>query len=270
MILILFLLLVISFLIFALLINRITFKKYVKELFSTSPKINFTKSSYSQIESLPEPVKKYFNLVLNEEQPFISCVRLRHDGYFRTKPNGKWVEIKGEEYFTVGVPGFVWKGNTRLFCALDMFISGKGKLLVYLLSTIRILKSEGEETDKGELLRWLAEAAIFPTALLPGDYISWEPIDQLSSLLILRYNNFHLECEVFFKDTGEIYKIQSERFYMNDQKLHKWIGYLSNYKRFNKILIPTTLEVSWDLPEGIFTYAKFNITELEFNKPECY
>ncbi|MGC8858839.1 MAG: DUF6544 family protein [Ignavibacteria bacterium] len=265
-----FVLFIVLFLSLALLIQKFIFNRYIRQLFSNSPMVSSIKFSYTQIENLPEPVKKYFKLVLKEGQPYISYVRLKHNGYFRTKPNGKWVQIKGQEYFTAYIPGFIWKGSTKLFHALDMFIAGKGKLFVYLFRIIRILKSEGEETDRGELLRWLAEAVVFPTALLPNDYILWRPINQTSSRLILSYNDFQLECQVFFKDTGEIYQIESNRFYMNDKKLHKWIGYFSGYKRYNDILVPTVLEVSWDLPEGIFNYVRFNITKLEFDKPYCY
>lgn len=250
--------------------QRLKLKKYVKKLFSTSPPILHKSFKYSDIENLPTPVKKYFKLVLTEGQPYISYARLKHKGFFRTSPNSKWTKISGQEYFTSIKPGFLWQGKTRLFRALDMFIDCKGKLEVYLFSLIKIITSEGEETDKGELLRWLAETAIFPTALLSNDYISWEHINHTSAQLCLQYENFQLQCNVLFNEAGEIYQIETDRFYLNDKTIHKWIGNFSDYKRFANILIPTTLEVSWILPQGKFTYVKFNITEIEFNKPELY
>jgi hypothetical protein len=38
--------------------------------------------------------------------------RLTHVGLFRTKPTQDWQEIKGQEYFAVAMPEFIWKAAT--------------------------------------------------------------------------------------------------------------------------------------------------------------
>ena len=88
----------------------IRFNNEVNELFAQSKSISDKTFSYKQLDSLPEPVQRYFKHVLKEGQTYISYVRLTHDGQFKIAE--KWVNIRGEQYFTTEKPGFIWKGTT--------------------------------------------------------------------------------------------------------------------------------------------------------------
>jgi hypothetical protein len=159
------------------LMGRITielrFRREIKCLFLQSAALAGKRFDVRQLIGLPDPVQRYFKHVLNPGQPYISFVRLRYNGNFKTGLNKKWIKIKGEEYFTVDRPGFVWQGITSLFTARDMFIGDKGRLVVSLFSLFNILNARGIKYDQGELVRWLAESAWFPTNLLPGNNLKW-------------------------------------------------------------------------------------------------
>ena len=43
-----------------------------------------------------------------------------------------------------------------------------------------------------------------------------------------------------------------------------------NYKEFNNVFIPTVFYVLWRLDKSDFNYAKFTVTEVEYNKPERF
>lgn len=62
----------------------VRFNKQVEQLFAESKNISNKKFSYQQLEDLPEPVQQYFKHVLKEGKPYISYVRLKHDGQFKT------------------------------------------------------------------------------------------------------------------------------------------------------------------------------------------
>ena len=59
------------------------FHKEVSELFSQSKNISNKIFNYEQLSGLPEPVQRYFKHVLKEGQPYISYVRLKHNGQFK-------------------------------------------------------------------------------------------------------------------------------------------------------------------------------------------
>ncbi len=243
----------------------IQFKKEVAELFSQSGNISDKTFSCEQISGLPKPVQRYFKHVLKEGQPCISYVRLTHDGQFKPDQKKDWVDIEGEQYFTTEKPGFIWKGKTSLFTARDMYISGKGRIIVSLLSLFKVVNGEGTKYDQGELLRWLGESVWFPTNLLPDEYLRWTPIDSESAGLTFNYNGTSLFYKVNFNEKGEITQLETER-YMGEDSLETWVGKLRNYKEINGIIIPTKIEAIWRLKSGDFSYAKFNVKKIEYDK----
>ena len=247
----------------------IQFRKDVRTLFSQSGEISGKTFSYKALQDLPEPVQRYFRHVMKDGQPYISYIRLRHDGKFKTAPDRDWMNIEGEQYFTTQRPGFIWKGSTRMFTARDMYVSDKGKLAVFLFSIFKIAGGQGEKYDQGELLRWLGESVWFPTNLLPGENLQWTAIDNHSAQLNFKYNNHTLSYLVTFNEAGEISELQTKR-YMGDGNLETWIGKLSDYKAINGIVIPTTIEAIYRLKEKDYSYAKFNVKTIEYNIPASF
>ena len=58
--------------------------------------------------------------------------------------------------------------------------------------------------------------------------------------------------------------------YMGEDNLETWVIKATNYKELNNVIIPTAFDVLWRLDKGDFSYAKFNITEVEYDKPEKF
>ena len=236
----------------------------VKKLFASSGDIKKT-FSYEQLKGLPEPVQRYFKYSLKEGQPYISTVRLTHGGTFKTGLDKDWITIKGEQFYTVQEPGFLWKGTTSMFIARDRYISGKGGLTIYLLGIIKIIHGEGPEYNQGELLRWLGECIWFPTAFLPSENLSWSPIDTNRARVSFKYNGLDIFYIVTFNKIGQITRLETKR-YMNSEKLETWAGVCGEYKEFNSVNIPSYIEGMWILSGKEFSYARFTIKNIEYNK----
>lgn len=215
------------------------------------------------INQLPEPVKKYLNLVLPDNYSVIRKVRLSHDGFFRTSPKSNWVKIKGEQSFNSVYPEFIWKGKTKLFKATDSFVNGRGRLKVRLLGIIPIVDTAGPEVDQAELLRWLGESVWFPTNLLPGQNLSWSPIDSQTASLEYKFKNLKIFYTVRFNESGYISKLETERF-MEKGKLVRWIGKVSDYQTFDEVRVPRHIEATWKLDNGDFQYVDFYVKTLAF------
>ena len=247
----------------------VKFEKEVTELFSQSKNISDKTFSYDQISGLPEPVQRYFKHVLKEGQPYISYVRLTHDGQFKSDLKKDWVDIEGEQYFTTEKPGFIWKGKTSLFTVRDMYLSDKGRIIVSLFSLFKVVNGKGAKYDQGELLRWLGESVWFPTNLLPNEYLKWTSIDSVSAELTFNYKELSLFYKVSFNDKGEIVQLETKR-YMGEDSLETWIGKVSDYKEINGVIIPTKIEAIWRLKLREFSYAKFNVKKIEYNKAEKF
>jgi len=73
------------------------------------------------------------------------------------------------------------------------------------MRTLHVYKTP---VDSGELLRYLGEAALFPTALLPRGGISWSSLSGNRARVTLADGLTKVSCDVDFGDRGEIVRIQ--------------------------------------------------------------
>ncbi len=244
------------------------FKKNVESLFSD---LHLSEKIYEEknLSGLPAPVQRYFKHVLKPGQKYISCARLKHSGMFKSSDKDKFEKIKGEQYFTSVSPGFIWKGKTFLFTAIDMYLNTNGKLSVYLFSFLRILYGKGKTYDQGELLRWLGESVLFPTNLLPAENLSWTALDDMSANLLYKINELELSYYVCFSKENEIVSMQTKR-YKGKEELQDWIGHFSVYKEIDGMIIPTLLEGAWIVQAEEHPYAIFEVDTIEFDVAEKF
>ena len=247
---------------------HLTFKKNIKKLFTNVPQ-SAESFHLSQLNGLPAPVQRYFKHVLKPGQKYINTVRLKHSGLFKSSEKDKWENIKGVQYFTISTPGFIWKGKTSLFTAVDMLLLGKGNLSVFLFSFLKILNGKGDKYDQGELIRWLVESVWFPTNLLPGKNLQWQEKSDMQALLHYECDGIKFSCLVSFNEKNEIVSMETNR-YKGSQTLQRWIGKYAEYKTMNGMQIPTIVEGAWVDNETEEPYAIFELQEININIPEQF
>lgn len=245
------------------------FKNEVEELFAQSSNISAKTFSYEQLSDLPEPVQRYFRHVLKDGQPYISYVRLTHDGQFRAGLDKDFTNIRGEQYFTAEKPGFIWKGTTSMFTARDMYVADKGRLIVTLFSLYNIVDAMGENFNEGELQRWLAESVWFPTNLLPNERNQWSPIDANSAKLLFKYKSVSFSYIVTFNEVGEITQMETQRF-IGEENREPWLCKMADYQEINGVIVPMKAEAIWNLENGAISYARFNVLKIEYDTAEKF
>jgi hypothetical protein len=228
-------------------------------------------------DSLPQAVRQYLRYAIPEGRPVVRAVRLKHEGFFRTKPDQRWLQIQGEQYFTVGKPGFVWNATIRPVPLLwiearDRLLAYRGNMLVKFYSTFTIADASGAEIDQGSGLRWLAEAVWFPYGFV-GDQIHWEPTDEFSAKAILVGEGLPVNATFEVDQEGKIVCLRADRYRdIGDGKtvLTPWIGRCADYRDFNGFRVPSSIEAGWSLPDGEFSYARFRVINLEYNISEPF
>jgi len=252
-------------------------EKEVKRLYANSKDISEAHYSVNQITNLPEPVQRYFKYSLQENQNYISFVKLKHEGTFRQSQGQGWIPMVGQEYFTTENPGFVWIGKMKPYPLLwidgkDEFIDGKGNFQIKLLSLFTVADTKGKESDESELLRWLAETPWFPTALLPSKYLHWESVNSSSAKAVVEYGKIKATVVFSFNEQGQIIKLNADRYRTvnNTFSKDKWVGYYRDYTKVNDVMIPKEIEAAWNFSSGEFSYAKFKITDIKYNDPSIY
>jgi len=226
----------------------------------------------SGVDILPEPVRRYLRFAIPSNAPAIRSVHLRQDGDFRPTPGPRWFPIQGEQHFTLDPPGFIWQARIRMLPLLwiearDSLTSGRGNMLIKFNSIFTLANVRGPEISQGAQARWLAEAVWFPVAFASGR-VRWDQIDDRSARVTLLGEGLPVSLVVEFDEEGRASRVRGERYRAVEggkTVLTPWSGSCSDYREFGGLQVPSRVEVSWDLDEGQFTYARFHVTELEYS-----
>ena len=104
-----------------------------------------------------------------------------------------------------------------------------------------------------ELMRFFAEAAWYPTALLPSQGVQWKAIDDFSANASLKDGETALTLRLHFDDKGMIASVRAEargRTVASAVIPTPWEVQWNNYELREAMCVPAEGEVAWLLPEG--------------------
>ena len=234
-----------------------------------------------EIEGLPAPVQRFFRTVLKDGQAIAkrdlgiaSAVKISQQGQFNmSETEAKWRNFTATQLVITQRPGFDWDARIQMAPGMNAFVHdtyllGEGNLQASLLGLFTVAKMHGTpESNQGELLRFFAETAWYPTALLPSQGVRWEAIDDTSARGILTDGTTTVSLVFQFNDEGAISTIRAEgRYRMDGDKwtAMPWVGRFGEYSLRNGMLIPLQAEVGWEHPEGTRLYFKGRITKISY------
>lgn len=224
-------------------------------------------------EALPPPVARYFETVLERDSGHVVRATLRHEGEFALKPN-QWKPFTSRQLYVTAPRGFLWDASIAMFSFLpirvrDGYFLGRGTTTASLGGAIPIVDAGGRDAmADASLLRYLAEAAWFPTALLPGDGIEWTAIDDSTARVTLTDDSHRVSLDVHFGRVGGIVRVTGDRGREEKGKVipTPWEGRFSEeLLTVGGMRIPASGEVAWLLPEGRFTYWRGRVVNAGYD-----
>jgi hypothetical protein len=233
-----------------------------------------TRVDFRDLEGLPAPVQRYFRTVLKDGQPIIAAARVRHQGSFNMdEKRDAWKPFVSDQRVVTRGPGFDWDARVYMLPGLpvhvhDAYIDGQGMLHAAVLGLFTVADMRGTQPmAEGELMRFLAEAAWYPTALLPSQGISWTAVNEHSAHATLTDGNIALTMLFSFNEQGLIDTVSARargRTVGNQVIPTPWQGRFWNHEKRGGMLVPLSGEVSWLLPEGPRPYWRGKIHALEY------
>jgi hypothetical protein len=196
---------------------------------------------------------------------------LRHGGTFRTSLDGKWLPIRGEQYFAADPPGFIWWGRIAMIPGLwvearDRSVDGKGNMLVRAESTFTLADARGPELDQGALLRLLGEMVWFPTSFLDERYVTWAPLDERRATATLRLRGREVSGVYEFGEDGLPTAFRADRYRDlggGRSALTPFIGETRDFRDEGDLLIPHHMTALWQVGEEIVPHARFQVERLD-------
>jgi hypothetical protein len=229
---------------------------------------------FDELAGLPAPVQRFFRSVLSEGQPVITSVHLRHRGTFNMSETAEqWKAFTSDQQVVIRRPGFDWDGRIQMFPGAavhvhDAYVAGEGVLHASLLGAITLANLRGGgEIAEGELMRFLAEAAWYPTALLPSHGVRWSALDDRSASATLVDGARSVTLRFTFLPDGPIETVDATaraRMVGGNLEHAPWHGRFWNYEARDGFRVPMDGEVSWLLPDGPKPYWRGHTAEIAF------
>jgi hypothetical protein len=227
-----------------------------------------------ELHGLPAPVQRYFRTVLHDGQPIITAATIEHTGTFNMSETGaQWRPFTSTQQVTTQRPGFVWAGRIAMLPGLpalvhDAYLAGEGILHASLAGLVSIVDMrDTDEVARGELMRFAAEAAWYPTALLPSQGVQWHAVDDTTADATFTDGDLTLTLRFGFTAEGLIETVRSEargRAVEGEVIPTPWEGRWSDYAERDGMLIPLEGEVAWLLPDGPHPYWRGRVTQVRY------
>lgn len=225
----------------------------------------------ADVAPLPPPVRRWLFASGAIGQPRARSVRLIQRGELRTGPDRPFSPAAAKQYFTVDEPGFVWTVEVTLFgfvpfVGRDSYVDGRGRMLIRAGGLVTVADGTGEKFDQGALLRYLGEMVWFPSgALAPG--ITWEPIDDRRARGTLSLRGVAGSAVFEFDEQGRFKELRANR-YFGDQALEDWVVGATEWRVVRGISLPVRGNVTWKLAAGDLEYYRWEVQDVEANRPE--
>jgi hypothetical protein len=227
-----------------------------------------------ELEGLPTPVQRYFRAALQDGQPVIAAVTLKLTGTINLSADvERWKPFTSSQRVVTHRPGFLWDARVSMLPGVvvrvvDSYVAGEGLLRAAVLGLFPVADARGGgEMARGEFMRFFAEAAWYPTALLPSRGVGWEAVDDGSANATIVDGPLKLTLLFRFNAAGLIDSFRAEARGAGvgkDMVMLPWEGHWSDYRQHAGMTVPFTGEVAWIRPEGRQTYFHGTVTSLTY------
>ena len=155
----------------------------------------------------------------------------------------------------------------------DAYIAGQGMLHPAVLGLVSLAELRDSSPEPGsvahgEFMRYLAEAAWYPTALLPSQGALWTAVDEHSAQVAFADGAVSVALLLRFDPaTGLIDSVRAEargRAVGKSVVLTPWEGRWCDYADRGGMKVPMSGEVAWVTPKGRRTYWRGTVTALAY------
>ena len=229
--------------------------------------------SAAQLAGLPLPVQGYLRAAIVDGSRLVAGVALEQTGTFnQSETIPAWRPFRATQRVVTRRPGYFWDARIWMWPGVpvrvrDAYVAGEGILqaAVFGLFPVANLRDTGE-LAKGDLMRYLAEAAWYPTALLPGQGVRWDAVDDHSARATLTDGGIAASLLFRFTVDHQIASVRAEargRMVGAVVTSMPWEGRFWNYAVRNGMRVPLEGEVAWIHPEGAKPYWRGRITRLD-------
>ena len=228
----------------------------------------------AELEGLPAPVQRYFRTSLTAGQRIVTAATIEHTGEFNMgDAQEHWKPFTSQQRVVATRPGFVWNARIAFVPGLavrvhDAYVAGAGHLRAAVegLWTVTELRNTPDLAE-GELMRFFAEAAWLPTALLPSQGVRWVGVDARTARATLDDGGLACTLTFRFDDAGLVGSVSADargRTVGGRIEPTPWEGRWSNWQWRDGMRVPLDGEVAWLPAAGRRPYWRGSIASIAY------
>ncbi len=204
------------------------------------------------VAGLPDPARRYFLHAIQPGTPLASGFRWRYQGTLRTGRDAPWMDLRAEQIL-VRDRGFVWKARvsqTPLFLTgADHYLDGDSRMRISAFGLIPVVNASGPDISRSASARLLIEGIALPPALLPGQNVKIEPVDESRFRATVRLGEWETPITLTVDEVGRPTELVLDRWgdYTPDKsfRLIPYGAMLGEEATFGNYTIPTAISVGW-------------------------
>ena len=216
--------------------------------------------------ALPGPVLDLAKRLGVETETSAHRVTLTQAGDMRLDKRTRRSRFHARQTIEVGGTGFEWRAAFGPFGAIsvtDAYCEGEGSLDVRLFGRVRLARMSGPAFAKGEIMRYLAEIAWAPDAILLNHSLVWSVIDSRTLKVAAGSGAGYGSVWIDLDHDGRIGGIFAPDRPFVDGKIveeRPWSGQFTDYRRHAGRWLPFSAEVGWCVDGWLENYWRGTLT----------
>lgn len=246
------------------------YQKDVKEGLQQKAYFDSSLLAEADIQSLPEPVKKYLRYTRSIGKPKVNHFQIRFNGKIRKNEQSEWMPFTSEQFNFMETP-------TRLFfmkavmkslpvAGYHGFHNGDAFMDIRLFSLFRVQYMDGPEMDTAETVTFFNDMCCMAPATLIDKRISWQELGENHVKATFNNNGISITAELFFNDMGELINFKSnDRYNADAGKKLLWATPLKNYREINGYRLAGYAETIYTYPDRDLGYGTFEVSSIKYN-----
>lgn len=227
----------------------------------------------SMLDDLPGPAQRFFRFAIEPGAALRTVAEISMQGEFSlgSKAAPNYQPMQAEQILATP-HGFVWSVRVgRLITGSDAAEDSNSWSRFWVLGIAPVARA-GDNPDHARAAfgRHVAEAVFWtPAALLPGEYVRWQAVDDSKARAIVAYKGMEQAVDVTVGEDGQPTQIVFQRWSnANPDKifqLQPFGGYLSEFQLFEGFRLPTRVQAgNFFGTDDYFEFFKVNVTSLNF------
>jgi hypothetical protein len=223
--------------------------------------------------SMPAVVQRYLRFMGVVGRPRVRDVRIRFVGTMRSEPSSVWMPsvVEQHNFFNPNSRFFIMKASLYglPFEALHIFKGPAATFEVKAAGVARMMDARGPEMDQSETVTMLNDMCLLAPASLIDPRVSWSEATERRARVTFTHEGRTVSAVLSFDDDGSLANFESDDRYRTigtTQERATWSTPISRYGDVDGVKVPLVADARWKSSEYDFSYARFEITGIAFNR----